>query len=532
MDSFAQVFSMVKDRLQQELSEVAFQCWIHAVEPVKLENNHAYIEAPSPFQKNILQNQYEARIKKLLEEILGFPVVLSILAPEESEDDAALPKDADHASLGYIPSAEEGIPASPTDNHWSHLQSAVEGYPASPVSQGPTLPPPSAAQMETTAGFSPPSVPMGSPGSAGVASGASAAPSALDLPVTPENLTDSIKNGNYAYTFDTFIVGSSNNFAYAACKAVAQNVSTPYNPLFIYGPSGLGKTHLLHAIKHEFLKHNNGAKIIFINSEAFINEFIAAIGSRQFPEFHEKYRNADVLLVDDIQFIAGKERMQEEFFHTFNQLHELGKQIVLTSDRPPKDIKTLEDRLKTRFEWGLLTDIGIPDIETRVAIIKRKADLLNISIPDDVALYIADKLKFNIRQLEGAVKKIKAYKYYSGANPSIALAQTAVREILSDNLPEPITVQKIIEEVASTYSISPEDIRSNKRAANISMARQIAIYVTREITQMSQAAIGAEFGGRDHATIVYALKKVNKICETDHHTKSIISDIIKNIQAI
>lgn len=354
---------------------------------------------------------------------------------------------------------------------------------------------------------------------------------ALHYMETQQNeLNETLESGNYDYTFDTFIVGSSNNFAYTACKAVAQKSSAAYNPLFIHGPSGLGKTHLLCAIKHEFAKNNPNANIIYVNSETFTNELIYAIQNQSTDSFHNKYRKADILLIDDIQFIAGKESTQEEFFHTFNELHQVGKQIVLTSDRPPKDIKTLEDRLKSRFEWGLLTDIGLPDFETRIAIIKRKAELLNITIPDDVAQYIATKLKNNIRQLEGAVKKIKAYKYLAGSNPSISVAQTVINEILNDNQPAPVTVEKIIEEVAKTYSVTPDDIRSTKRAAQISMARQVSIYVVREITQMSQAAIGEEFGGRDHATIVYAIQKVQKIINKDAHTKAIVDDIIKNIR--
>lgn len=352
-------------------------------------------------------------------------------------------------------------------------------------------------------------------------------------PTTPEEkelLLEQLEHANYEYTFDTFIVGSSNNFAYAACKAVAEKSTGTYNPLFIYGPSGLGKTHLLSAISNTIKQNNPDKNIISVSSETFTNELIAAISSKNINEFHNKYRKADILLVDDIQFIAGKESTQEEFFHTFNELHIVGKQIVLTSDRPPKDIKTLEERLKTRFEWGLITDVSHPDFETRIAIIRRKAELLQIEIPSDVAEFIANKLKTNIRQLEGAVKKIKAYKLLAGSPPSIAVAQTVIREILNDNQPIPVTVERIIEEVSKTYSVTSEDIRSNKRAAQISLARQIAMYVVREITQMSLTSIGAEFGGRDHATIVYALNQVDKKMEKDSHQKGIIEDIISNMR--
>ena len=234
--------------------------------------------------------------------------------------------------------------------------------------------------------------------------------------------------------------------------------------------------------------------------------------------------------MDDVQFIGGKESTQEEFFHTFNTLYESGKQIVLTSDRPPKEIKTLEDRLRTRFEWGLLADIQPPDFETRVAIIRRKAELLDIQIPDDVSEYIANRLKTNIRQLEGAVKKLKAYKKLAGTSPSILLAQNAVRDILNDDQPVPVTVERIISEVARTFGVNPSDIRSTKRAAAISSARQVAIYIIREITQMSMSAIGEEFSGRDHSTMVYAIQQVVKNMDADSKYRETVEDIIKNIR--
>lgn len=287
---------------------------------------------------------------------------------------------------------------------------------------------------------------------------------------------------------------------------------------------------MLMAIANETKKLHPNQNVISVSSETFTNELIASIQNKTSNSFHNKYRKADILLVDDIQFISGKESTQEEFFHTFNELYQEGKQIVLTSDRPPKDIQTLEDRLKSRFEWGLITDISPPNFETRIAIINRKADLLQISIPSEVAEFIANRLKTNIRQLEGAVKKIKAYKMLTGTPPTISIAQTVIKEILNDNQPVPVTVERIIEEVAKTYSVTPDDIRSQKRSAQISMARQVAIYIVRDVTQMSMAPIGEEFGGRDHSTIVYALKQVEKQMETDPRQKAIIDDIIKNIK--
>lgn len=331
-------------------------------------------------------------------------------------------------------------------------------------------------------------------------------------------------------TFDTYIVGSSNKFAHAAALAVAANPAGSYNPLFIYGNSGLGKTHLLYAICNDIKKTHTNMRTLYIKGDDFTNELIDSIRKGATREFHQKYRQTDILLVDDIQFIAGKDSTQEEFFHTFNTLYEAKKQIVLTSDRPPKEIQTLEDRLRTRFEWGLIADIQPPDFETRIAIIKRKAELLDISIPNPVLEYIATKLKTNIRQLEGAVKKMKAYYLLQGDQPSMATAQAAISDILNNDQPPPLTIEKIIEEVARTFGVTANEIRSSKRAANISNARQIAIYIAREITQLSMSAIGSEFGGRDHSTIVYAIQQVEKIMKTDPKTKAMVEDIIKNIR--
>lgn len=338
------------------------------------------------------------------------------------------------------------------------------------------------------------------------------------------------ENGDYEYTFQTFITGSSNKFAHAAALAVAANPASTYNPLFIYGASGLGKTHLLYAICDDIQKNFPDKNILYVKGEEFTNELITAIQTGTTRQFHDKYRFADVLLMDDVQFIGGKESTQEEFFHTFNSLYQSSKQIVLTSDRPPKEIKTLEDRLRTRFEWGLLADIQPPEFETRIAIIRRKAQLMGSAIPDDVAEYVANKLKNNIRQLEGAVKKIVAYKEFGHTAPSILVAQNAIRDILNDNQPIPVTVERIISEVSRTYSVPAADIRSGKRSSQISGARQVAIYIVREITQMSMTSVGGEFGGRDHSTIVYAIQQVTKNMKKDPIYRETIEDIIKNIR--
>ncbi len=345
--------------------------------------------------------------------------------------------------------------------------------------------------------------------------------------------TDFVKsqdsNIKYDLTFDTFIVGSSNTFAHAAALAVATTPGQAYNPLFIYGNSGLGKTHLLNAICSKIKNNNPNAKIIYTSGEDFTNEIILAIKQNTQADFHNKYRTADILLVDDIQFIAGKKQTQEEFFHTFNTLIQDSKQIVLTSDRPPKEIAHLEDRIKSRFEWGLLADIQPPDIETRMAIIKRKADLMNLELPDEVVQYIAEKIKNNIRQLEGAVKKINAFCTISGHEPSIILAQKAIRDLLSDKQPIPVTIDKIINEVARTYGTTADNITSDKRNANIAKARQAAMYIVREVTSLPMEQIGEKFGGKHHSTVIYNINQAEKEMESNSSVKATIQSIINNI---
>lgn len=330
-------------------------------------------------------------------------------------------------------------------------------------------------------------------------------------------------------TFDSFVVGSSNRFAYAAANAVANEPGEKYNPLFIHGNSGLGKTHLLNAICHAVKQKDPDTNIIYTRGEDFTNELIKYIQTKSTEEFHNKYRNADILLVDDIQFIAGKESTQEEFFHTFEALYRAGNQIVLTSDRPPKEIALLEDRLKTRFEWGVTADVKAPDLETRIAIIKRKAEALNFDLPDAVVQFIAEKLKNNIRQLEGAVKKMQAFVAIQGLPVNISTAQKAIEDIFVDNGPAEITVASIVEEVARTYGADPDAIYSKKQNAQVTEMRQMAMYVIRELTGMSTKLIGREFG-RDHSTVVYSLQKFQEKYDRDSKVRLTVGNIIKNVR--
>lgn len=358
-----------------------------------------------------------------------------------------------------------------------------------------------------------------------------------DTSSLPHHLED-YKNAQF--TFENFIVGPSNRFAYAAAKAVASDPGsrlsqktsfTNYNPLFIYGNSGLGKTHILNAICHEVEKTFPDMNIMYVRAEQFANEFYQALQNKTIDEFHNKYRNnIDVFLIDDIQFISGKTSTEEEFFHTFDTLVYGGKQVVLTSDRPPKEIQSLTDRLKSRFEDGLLADIQPPEFETRCEIIKRKAKLLNFEISDQVVSYIAEKIKSNIRQLEGVTKKLYALCDINDHTPTIALAQSVIKVIMEDTQPLPVTIQKIVDEVSRTTGISVEDIYSKVQKANISHARKITFYVIRKVTNMSYEDIGEEFD-KHHSTVIYNIGQIEKEMEKNSKLARQINDIISNVKA-
>ena len=334
---------------------------------------------------------------------------------------------------------------------------------------------------------------------------------------------------NPKYTFDSFVIGNSNRFAHAASLAVAESPAKAYNPLFIYGGVGLGKTHLMHAIGHYILQNNPNAKVVYVSSEKFTNELINAIKDDKNEEFRTKYRSVDVLLIDDIQFIAGKERTQEEFFHTFNTLHEANKQIILSSDRPPKEIPTLEDRLRSRFEWGLIADIQAPDFETRMAILKKKADVEKLNVPNEVMVYIATKIKSNIRELEGALIRIIAYSSLTNREVTVDLATEALKDIISNKQNKSITIDLIQDVVATYFNLRVEDLKSQRRTRNVAYPRQIAMYLSRKLTDMSLHKIGEEFGGRDHTTVIHAYEKISESLNKDESLEHTINDITKKL---
>ena len=334
---------------------------------------------------------------------------------------------------------------------------------------------------------------------------------------------------NPKYTFNSFVIGNSNRFAHAASLAVAEAPAKAYNPLFIYGGVGLGKTHLMHAIGHYILESNPNAKVVYVSSEKFTNELINAIKDDKNEEFRSKYRNVDVLLIDDVQFIAGKERTQEEFFHTFNALHDANKQIILSSDRPPKEIPTLEDRLRSRFEWGLIADIQVPDFETRMAILKKKADVENLNVANDVIGYIASKIKSNIRELEGALIRIIAYSSLTNREVSVDLATEALKDIISKKQGKHVTIDAIQDVVASYYNLRIEDLKSQRRTRSVAYPRQIAMYLSRKLTDMSLPKIGEEFGGRDHTTVIHAYEKISENLKTDDTLQHTVNNITKKL---
>ena len=337
---------------------------------------------------------------------------------------------------------------------------------------------------------------------------------------------------NAKYTFDSFVIGNSNRFAHAACLAVAEAPANAYNPLFIYGGVGLGKTHLMHAIGHFILSQTPGAKVLYVSSEKFTNELITSIQTNKNVEFRNRYRNVDILLVDDIQFIAGKESTQEEFFHTFNTLHESNKQIIISSDRPPKEIPTLEDRLRSRFEWGLIADIQPPDLETRVAILRKKAEQEKIEVENDVLLFIAQRIQSNIRELEGALIRILAYSTLNNNRLDIDIADEALKDIIANNRPRTITPSLIMEIVSSYYSIRMEDFKSKKRNRAVSFPRQVAMFLCRELTDLSLPKIGEEFGGRDHTTVIHAYEKISNDITYNGELSKTISQIRNELEEL
>ena len=352
---------------------------------------------------------------------------------------------------------------------------------------------------------------------------------------TPENVDHAALDGhtpaglNPRYTFDTFIVGPSNQFAHAACRAVAEAPSRSYNPLFIYGGVGLGKTHLMHAVGQFVLQHDRNLKLTYISSERFMNEMINAVRYDRILDFRERYRSVDVLLVDDIQFVSGKEGTQTEFFHTFNALYDAQKQIVLSSDRPPHEIPALEERLRSRFEWGLIADIQSPDLETKVAILKRKAEAEAVPLPDNVAMYIAGRIKSNIRELEGSLIRLIAYASLTGRDISLELTQEVLKNVI-DQDDKAVTIDTIQKFVSDYYQLKFGELKSKNNSKSIALPRQIAMYLCKNLTHASLPEIGRSFGGKHHSTVIHSIKKVEEMRKTKGDFNSLITNFLESFK--
>ena len=482
LDDISQVWHLVRETFRPELSDVITDLWLGGLEVMDFQGSTVTMKAESEVKIRVVTSKYKTAIEKRFSDMLGFNVVLQLVCTDA-------PK---------IPNDEASI-----------LQRVTAATPPAPVQAPPASPAPTPAPSADMDNLLP--------------------TSGLDNSFRPGGIGSTLPPFNFEYTFENFIVGSSNKFAHAACLAVADRPAQAYNPLFIYGPSGLGKTHLLYAITNELKKKIGNVRVIYIKGEDFTNQMIDSLSRQAMNEFRDKYRSCDVLLIDDIQFIAGKTSTQEEFFHTFNALHEAGKQIIMTSDRPPREIKTLEDRLKTRFEWGLIADIQPPDLELRTAIIKKKADQVNVSIPDDVLTFLAENLRSNIRQIEGAIKKLGAKSFLTGRHITMELARSCISVLLGGAEPVTVTVDKIFAAVLKKYNIKREDIVSGKRTKEIANARHVTVYVIRSVTDMSLPNIG-KIIDRDHSTVLSSIEAIEKRMAQNPVFRTEMEEMIKEIK--
>ncbi len=477
-----EIWQQMLERLSKDLNKPSFETWFNLTRPISLENNCFIIEVPNDFTKDWFETRYCEQIVKALNDITY----------EQYKVKFTIASDFPATSVTN-PEKDPFYPFPLPDDH-----NLKTDHPFQQISTAKT---------------------------------ASDNPSTSSQHIKQRENYHFSPGFNSRYTFDTFVVGACNRLSHAASLAVSESPARAYNPLFIYGGVGLGKTHLLHAIGQYSLFNHSFSKVFYCSSEKFTNDFINSIRDNKTLEFRNKYRNMDILLIDDIQFIAGKEQTQEEFFHTFNALHDNNKQLIISSDRPPKEIPTLEDRLRSRFEWGLITDLQPPDLETRTAILKKKALSDGIDIPDQVIEYLADKVVTNIRELEGALIRIVAHASLSEAPITLELTESALKDIIFTRH-KSITIKTITNVTAASFDVSVEDVLSKKRTQNIAQTRQIAMYLCRMLTDLSLPKIGNEFGGRDHTTVLHAFKKIDAMVTKDndfkHRLEVIKNDILDN----
>lgn len=464
-----ETLGIVKDRLNTP----TFKTWFANARPLTLYDGIFVISAPNAFAKDWLERRYQPLLTDALSEVIGDRVKVKFMI-----------KDRDSAE------------------------------------------PPSTEGQDT----SPPAI-MGADGAA-----AQTSHDAVAVQVRPTDTLDERARQlsdylNPKYTFDSFVTGGSNRFAHAAALAVAEKPAQAYNPLFIYGGVGLGKTHLLQAIAHYVRQHFAHLRVKYVSSEKFTNDFINSIRDKdKIVGFQKRYRNTDVLLIDDIHFLQNKEATQEEFFHTFNTLYEASRQVVISSDRPPKDIATLEDRLRSRFEWGLITDIQPPDLETRIAILRKKALLENLSVPDDVLEYIASKIQSHIRELEGALTRTVAFASLTNNDVNLEVAQEILKEVFPEQASRPVAIKTIQNETCRYFDVERAELIGNRRSQSIAYPRQMAMYLSRELTDLSLPKIGEEFGGRDHTTVMYANSKIEKLITQKRDAYNQVQELINRIK--
>lgn len=447
------------------------RAWLQSSKPVTLHGTTAIVAVPDDFTRKRLEGRLRSQLEDVLTERFGHEVQLAVTV------DSSLQHDVAFEGPSY-----DDAPAEPQVDLSTSHQVDTSTYDA-PRSSTPTF----------DTGYDAPD-----------------RPTVLPSPNTPP-ATSGESRLNPKYTFETFVIGSSNRFPHAAAVAVSEAPGKSYNPLLVYGESGLGKTHLLHAIGHYVRTIYAGSKVRYVSSEEFTNEFINAIRDDRQDRFKRKYRDVDVLLIDDIQFLEGKTQTQEEFFHTFNTLHNANKQIVLTSDRPPKRLEALEDRLRNRFEWGLITDVQPPDLETRIAILRKKAAMDRLTAPSDVLEFIASKIQTNIRELEGALIRVTAFANLNRQDVDMTLAEIVLKDLIPDGGEPEITAPLIIAQTAAYFGLTIEELTGPSRGRHLVMARQIAMYLCRELTGLSLPKIGAQFGNRDHTTVMYAERKINQL---------------------
>lgn len=492
--SLAKIWNTALGTMQVQTSRQEYNTWLRESNLLSIEHGVATIGVPNTFYKEKLENSYTGPLRELIGDLVGFPVhIRVVIAPQSARVDTK-PRPRVH-DQDLEPMPRQDVPLSALNGNGTGLH-------VPPAANGPSL----LAGSSTRNGYS--------------AEPEHAFAQQLEL-------TSAVRSGmlNARYTFDRFIVGSSNRLASAACMAVAEHPAQAYNPLFLYGGVGLGKTHLLHAIGNYALDRDPEISVLYVSSEKFTNDLINAIRRQQTEEFRLRYRSIDILLIDDIHFIAGKESTQEEFFHTFNTLHSAGKQIVISSDRPPKAILTLEERLRSRFEWGLIVDVQMPDLETRTAILRAKAEQMLTPVPPEVIDFLAHRIQSNIRELEGNLNRVVAYAQMYGTAVSIDVATAALSDLLDSTRRRRITTDAIMREVSDFYGVDAQILQGRGRSRNIVVPRQVAMYLMREETDASLSDIGNLLGGRDHTTVMYGCEKISEEITSDSRLRQEVMTI-------